>query len=324
MTWPITFLPLIVVLQGILLFSISPLLAGFESWIAARLQGRPRSLRYVVQPYRDLKNLFTIDPVRPKTASWLFIATPPMLFVISFLLLFTLPWGILPPLLAMDLILLAYLLGLHRFLLSLAGLDGATPFGALGGGRAMFMNFVIEVNFFLFVIALLLPQPAPLASPLSEIIHQHAAWNWGIFSEPALLLLAVVLGMLILYELERIPVGDPTSHLELTMGEKAITLAWQGRDLAWIKLAEMMKLTFFIALFIDLFLPGVWPLPSHAPHPTLWAAFLFFPKLFLVTFIMTSISTTRAKLRLTRISGPAFFAGALSLLSIVFTITKGM
>ncbi len=193
----------------------------------------------------------------------------------------------------------------------------------------MFLNFVTEINFFLWLVALILywwsQNPNPNVIYLDAIIQAHGQLEWQLLTQPPLLLLSIVLGLLILYELERIPVGDPASHLELTMAEKGIALAWQGRDLALVKGAEMLRLGFFMALFALLFLPvSVGGAAGGGPRDWLFPLvnyLLFLVKVIFVTGVMTVIASTQAKLRLGWVVGPAFFAGALSLLSIVLTIS---
>lgn len=309
--------PLIPLLSSLMLMALSPLLLGLELAFVAWMQGRPRSWRFLFQPYRDLWKLARITPIRPDQASWLFAAVPALLAGVSVLLLLALPVAGPRAFLSMSPILLIYLLALHRFLLSLGGVDGDAPFGGLGGARTMFLNFVTEINFFLWLVALILywwsQKPNPNVIYLDAIIQAHGQLEWQLLTQSPLLLLSIVLGLLILYELERIPVGDPASHLELTMAEKGIALAWQGRDLALVKGAEMLRLGFFMALFALLFLPGSGP-------GLLGYSFLLL-KILVVMVSMTVVTNTRSKLRLTRMAAPAFFAGALSLLSIVLTIS---
>ena len=310
---------LISFLLGLILMALSPFFWSVEQWIMAFFQGRRRSVRFLLVPYLDLWKLIRIQPTRPATSSWLFAFTPPLLLVINAILIFALPGGTIRPLLILDPILLVYLLALHRFLFSLAGLDGGTPFGGLGGARTMYLNFVSEINFLLWIVALtLFWQPRGTNTDLASLVHAHLSLGWRLLLQPALILLGIVLAILILYELERIPLGDPSSHLELTMNEKAMTLGWQGRDLAWIKFSDMLRLSFFIILFVDLFLPA-WG--SHDSTVANMDVLLLLLKALLAILIMGVFTSTRAKLRQTRLAGPAFFAGALSLLSIVVTIS---
>ena len=320
-------------MQGILIILISPLVIGLERFLVARLQGRPRAMRFLLQPYVDLVKLLRIKPVRPVHASWFFGLAPTLLWGVMVFLAFTVPilWTqtseanpMIEPvlLLVIDMILLAYLLSLHRFILSLAGMDGQMAFGGLGGAREMFLNFVTEINFFLLLAALALrwqKEAHPLL--LSTLFQHHATLNWGLFTSPELVVLILVLGILILYEIERIPVGQPATHLELTMSDKAVTLAWRGRDLAWVEFAEMIKVTFLLTLFIALFMPGPWPFPRSIFLPAALQLVLYLAKMTCIIAIIAALSSTRAKLRLTKLSSLAFFAGALSLLSIVYMIT---
>jgi formate hydrogenlyase subunit 4 len=326
--------------QGLFLMLVSPLVVGYERFLIGRLQGRPRPVRFLLQPYVDLAKLMRIRPGRPRRASWFYRFAPGMIWGVAVFLIFTVPvlWQPLengdgsngeyvqPVLLfVIDMVLMVYLLGLKRFIVSLAGMDSGTAFGGLGGAREMFLNFVTEVNLFLLLTALALrwnSQSYPLL--LSTLFQQHALMNWKLFTQPELVVLILSLGILILYEIERVPVGQPATHLELTMHRKAAELGWQGRDLAWIHLAEMLKMTFLLALFIGLFMPGLWPFPSQGRPSLIWQPWIFMGKLGFVMTILAVLTSTRAKLRLTKLPSLAFFAGALSLLSIVYMIATHM
>ena len=52
-----------------------------------------------------------------------------------------------------------------------------------------------------------------------------------------------------------LPVDNPSTHLELTMIQKALHLEYSGRDLALIEWGEAMRLTFFLTLLSDLLIP---------------------------------------------------------------------
>ena len=53
----------------------------------------------------------------------------------------------------------------------------------------------------------------------------------------------VALVMVALAENARVPVDNPTTHLELTMVHEAMVLEYSGRHLAMIELAAALKLT---------------------------------------------------------------------------------
>ena len=72
---------------------------------------------------------------------------------------------------------------------------------------------------------------------------------------------------MIVAESGRLPVDNPSTHLELTMIHEAMVLEYSGTDLALIKLGESMRLAVLIGLFADLFVP--WGIAT-APGPSIW------------------------------------------------------
>ena len=143
------------ILQGVFLLLAAPALAGWIIWFKARMQGRRRSWTYIFQPYLNLMMLFRTPAVRPLTASWVFRATPWILFASYAWLMFIIP-VFTKPLLAIDFIVVIYALGLGRFAISLAGWDAGNAFGGLGGSREMFLHFLTEIGLILFFAALAL------------------------------------------------------------------------------------------------------------------------------------------------------------------------
>ncbi|MER3423941.1 MAG: hypothetical protein C4293_12630, partial [Nitrospiraceae bacterium] len=68
----------IVVTQAIVLLAVSPLVVGLIRKVKARLQCRVGA--GIFQPYADLTKLFRKQPVVSTTTSWIFTATPYILF----------------------------------------------------------------------------------------------------------------------------------------------------------------------------------------------------------------------------------------------------
>ena len=68
----------LVVLQTMVLLAVSPFIVGLIRKVKATLQGRRGAS--VVQPHYDLLKLFQKDVVVSSNASWIFTATPYILF----------------------------------------------------------------------------------------------------------------------------------------------------------------------------------------------------------------------------------------------------
>ena len=83
-------------LQAIVAAGLAPLLVGFIRWLKARLQGRLGAPPW--QPYYEISKLFGKEAVVSHTASWIFKATPFVVFgssvvVASFVPLVLAPLG---------------------------------------------------------------------------------------------------------------------------------------------------------------------------------------------------------------------------------------
>ncbi len=254
-------------LQGLAILAFAPILVGWINWQKAYFTGRRRSATYLLQPYRDLFKLFSVPATRSCTTSWVFYWMPWIIFLSYGILLFTLPVFFAPSL-QVDLILTIYLLGLARFMLSLAGLDSASSFGGLGSSREMFFHFLTEVSLFGIIAGIF-------------ILSGSAVFPYN-FAQQENVRLALIISTLFLFaaffpalllETRRIPVDNPETHLELTMAGKAVELEFSGRDLALIKWGEMSKLLFMIALWMQLlFLLVTLVVPNMplAVMPLLW------------------------------------------------------
>jgi len=304
--------------QGAFLIFLAPGLIGLLRYLKARMQLRPRPAGYILQPYRDLLKLMRKPAVRSATTSWVFAATPAILFAAYGLLAFMVPVFHPSTLIASDLIVVMYVLGLARFCLSLAGLDAGAPFTGLGSSREMFFHLLTEIGLILFIVAIIIRTGI---INLSDIVAAH--WQLNLFTEPALILLALSLALLILFECERIPIDNPATHLELTMAHKAITLEYAGRDLALLEWAEMIKLTFLLTVLINLFLP----FPAFAGPGRdagilgqILALAFFGAKIFLLTLILALWELAQPKLRLRTVIRPGLAAMVLSLTAIIYTI----
>ena len=305
------------IFQGIFLLFAAPALAGWIIWLKARMQGRRRSWTYIFQPYLNLVTLFRTPAVHPQTASWVFRATPWLLFASYAWLMFIIP-VFTKPLLAIDFIVVIYALGLGRFVLSLAGWDTGSAFGGLGGSREMFLHFLTEIGLILFFAALALrwdtinfgrifDNHAQVLHDLPKNLNQEFSQNFG------LIFLAISLALIILFEAGRLPIDNPDTHLELTMTHKAILLEYAGSDLALVEWAEMIKLMFLFSLFGSLFLP----------FHNLWQGFqipLFTGEMLLLGCLLVVWELRQARTRLREVSRFAWTTLLFSLISIILTV----
>ncbi|MCW5752349.1 MAG: NADH-quinone oxidoreductase subunit H, partial [Alphaproteobacteria bacterium] len=130
--------------QMALVLLLAPLLIGLTRKFRARLlrrRGPP-----VLQPYRDLLRLLRKETVLAENASWLFRATPYLVFAYTWVAAALVPTFALGLVFSWsaDLIAIVALLGSARFLLALAGMDTGTAFGGIGASREVMIASLAE------------------------------------------------------------------------------------------------------------------------------------------------------------------------------------
>src|SRR6266568_3765429 len=219
---------LTILAQVVLLLALAPLLSGcIKNW-KAKLQNRrgPR----VWQPYSDIVKFLRKDMVISEHASWIFRATPYVLFCSTLLAGLLLP--MLSPRAPLSLFggALAFvgLLALGRFFLALGGLDPASAFGGMGSSREMTLSAIAEPAMMLAIFTVAITAGS---TNLSQIVLASQGPGWK-FLDPSHALAFAAMFIVLLAETGRIPVDNPATHLELTMIHEAMLLEYSGRYLA--------------------------------------------------------------------------------------------
>lgn len=297
--------------QTALALLLAPLLMGWVNICRAWLQGR--SAPPLLQPYYTLQKLFHKDAVLAHNATRLFRSAPYIIFACM-----VLAAGIVPTLAndlpfspAADVIALVGLFALARVFQALAAMDIGTAFGSLGARREMLIAFLAEPALLMvFFTASLISQSTELPHIVDRLAHQEFALY------PSLAFAAVAFWMVSTAENARIPVDNPTTHLELTMIHEAMVLEYSARHLAMIEWAVALKLYTYSALGIALFLPwGIAPAGDLAALPLALLALV--AKLAAGGGALALLETINAKMRLFRAPeflGTAFLMAVLGML----------
>ena len=302
-----------VVAQLVLLLMLAPLVSGLIKTLKARLQMRRGP--GLLQPYSDIYKLLRKGMVIPNTASWLFSATPYVVFLATLLA------GLMAPMVAADtpiglfggVLAVVYLLGLGRFFLALSGLDAGSPFGGLGSSREMTVSALAEPTLMLAVFTVAIGAGS---TSLAEIARVAINQQWR-FLAPSQALALAALFLVLIAETGRIPVDNPATHLELTMIHEAMILEYSGPYLALIEWAASIKQLVLMTLMINVF----WPFGlSTAWSPSgVWAGLGWLAlKLLILSCTVVLVETANAKMRLFRVPelmAVAFTLGALALIS---------
>ena len=306
-----TFAILLQFIELVMALVLAPLLTGWVNQCRAWLQNR--SAPPLLQPYRQIAKLFAKDVVLAQNASSLFRVAPYIVFACMALasmivptLSTDLPFG---P--AADTIALVGIFALARVFIALAGMDIGTAFGSLGARREMLVGFLAEPALLMvFFTASLITQ----STSLSTIVETFAQRDFVIY--PSLAFAGVAFTMVSLAENARVPVDNPTTHLELTMIHEAMILEYSGRHLALIEWAAALKLYAYSCLGLALFFP--WGVPQGAALSNL---LIGLPSLLLKLGIggalLAGIETLSAKMRIFRVPeflGTAFMLAVLGML----------
>jgi formate hydrogenlyase subunit 4 len=293
-------------LQMLLVLLLSPLLTGLVRKVKARLLRRQGP--QLLQPYRDLLRLMRKDVVLAENASWLFRAIPYIVFAgtwVAASLVPTFASGLLFSWSA-DLIALVALLGSARFFLALAGLDVGTSFGGIGSSREVMIASLAEPAMLMIVFTLALVAGS---TQLSAIAAHMVSGEVGLRVSLGLALLGLI--MVAIAENGRIPIDNPTTHLELTMVHEAMVLEYSGRHLALIDISSELKLLLYISVIGCLFTPwGIAPPHGSAPEIAIGIG-SYIAKLALGGLLLAVFETSIAKMRVFRV--PAFLGAALML-----------
>jgi formate hydrogenlyase subunit 4 len=279
---------------GVILL-VPPLLLGVIARTKARFAGRAGPpLR---QPYYDLAKLLRKDTVVSRTTTWLFLAGPAVALVCAVLAAVLVPVGDGRALWSFDgdFILLAYVLGLSRYVTMAAALDTGSSFEGMGAAREATFACLAEPA---FILGLLAMARATGSLSLAGLLGPAIVQLWAV-AGASLVLVAAGLFLVLLAENSRIPVDDPNTHLELTMIHEVMVLDHGGPLLGVILYGASIKLFVFASLLVRIVVP--------IAHPgwLLWATYL--GGLVAIAFAIGVVESVMARIRLPYV--PALLLG---------------
>jgi len=300
--------------QFLIIIIFSPLVNGVIKTLKANMQGRQGP--GVLQPYYDLLRLFKKDMVVSTVTSWIFKATPYIVFVSTVAAAMIVPvvstqsaYGMMG-----DVIALIALFAFARFFMALAGLDAGTAFGGEGSSREMTVAILVEP---MMMLALFTTAIAAGSTNIAYIAEAQ-----GIAYSPSHLLALAAFIVAIIAETGRVPVDNPDTHLELTMIHEGMILEYSGKYLALMEWTHSMKQMVLFTLAADVFMPfGM----AHASGGSGMAAAsgMYAIKMLGMSVLMAAVESTRAKVRFFQL--PSILGGAfvLAFLSLVTHIMMG-
>ena len=286
----------VALVQVVLTIALAPLLVGMMRVIRSRLEGRIGPP--MAQPWRDVRKLLGKQRMVSDNTGLVFSLTPLVLLASAALVA-----GIVPFLSTRsaldqvgDLFAVVYLMLLGTVFLALAGLDTGTAFGGMGASRGMTITAIAEPTVLVAIFALSVSTGSSNLGAIvaATLAHPSAA------ASPESLLAFGALAVVTIAETGRIPVDNPSTHLELTMIHEAMVLEYSGPDLALIELAGYMRLVVFLGLLANLFVP--WGIATTArPVDLIGAAVAVAVKIVVLAAVIAIVEVFMAKIRLFKV-----------------------
>jgi len=284
---------------------LSPLMLGVITRVKARFAGRRGAP--LLQPYLDLVKLFRKGSVFSRTTTWVFRMGPVVGLATAALASLLVPMGGRAPFsFEGDVLLFASLLGLGRFFTVAAAMDTGSAFEGMGAAREATYSALAEPALFLSLLVL---ARFSASLSLSAMLGPGLGARWGT-SGASLVLVVAALFVVLLAENSRIPVDDPTTHLELTMIHEVMVLDHGGPALGMVLAGAATKLFVLGALVAHV------AVPLGEGDPLLgWAWFL--GAQLAIAVAIGFVESIMARLRLTQVPSLLVAACLLSAFAVI-------
>lgn len=244
----------------------------------------------ILQPLWDFIKLIKKDAVYSKTTSWVFRFASIVGFasVIFASLFVPLANGQAVINLQFSFIIFAYILGLGKFFSLLSALDTGSSFEGMGASREACFSTIVEPAFFIMMASV-----AALSQNYSFYSFKAILNSAGVYGFLIIILVAITLFVMLLIEGCRVPVDDPTTHLELTMIHEVMILDNSGVDLGFITWASAIKMFLFEALIANLLIP--------LEISLVWTVVAFIAIILLLAIIIGTVESAIARFRMTHV-----------------------
>jgi formate hydrogenlyase subunit 4 len=295
----------------ILILVVSPLFSGLVNKFKALLTGRAGAP--ILQPYYELSRIFKKETINASTSSYISRIAPLINLIALLTAAAMLPVGNWEPIISFegDIILFAYTLGLARFFLILAAMDIGSSFEGMGAAREATFALFAEPIFFFTIGSI-----SFISGFTSLYSLYHSIELTNISYIVFIVICSISVFILAITESSRMPVDDPTTHLELTMIHEVMILDNSGIDLFLYQYSSYIKLFMYAVLEISLFNPFT--------YNNGWVgAILFLIGSLALALTLSVIETITSRLKMKQISQYLLFATAIGILNLlIYTFSK--
>jgi len=206
-------------------------------------------------------------------------------------------------------ILFAYILGLGKFFSLISAMDTGSSFEGMGASREASFTSIVEPAFFMVLASIMALSGNLTFDSFSKILE-----NAGGYGVLIIVFAVLALFLMILIEGSRVPVDDPTTHLELTMIHEVMILDNSGSDLALYTWGNSIKMFLISSLIANLVIPsslGVWEFA---------AAYL--AVIFAIALSIGTIESGMARIRMTHVFEFVFIMSSFALIILSLVIAR--
>jgi formate hydrogenlyase subunit 4 len=205
----------------------------------------------LTQHIKDMLRLLNKQTVYSTTTSAIFKIAPSIYFSSILMAICFIPFGSYAPLLSFkgDFVFFAYTLAFGKFFMIISALDTGSPFEGMGANREALYSMLVEPAFFLLIASFAMFTDHSSFYDIYNHIHYASDFSWVLSVMASFILVQIAM-----VENGRLPVGDPKTHLELTMIHEVMILDNSGFDLAMITYATSLKFVMYGTLICNFFL----------------------------------------------------------------------
>lgn len=150
-----------------------------------------------------------------------------------------------------DFVFFMYILGTSRFLMVVMAMDTASSFEGMGASREASFSTFAEPAFFIFAGTFALVSEKLSFGEI--IINMPRGEGW---TEMIVFVAVALIFIIMLAETCRVPIDDPTTHLELTMIHEVMILDSSGPDLAIFTYQNSLKMLIWSSIISALLFPS--------------------------------------------------------------------
>lgn len=265
----------------------------------------------VFQPVHDFIKLVKKDFVISQTTTSVFRIAPIIQFtsVLAAALFVPLANGSALFNLPAGLVLFSYILGLGKFFSLISAMDTGSSFEGMGASREACFTSLVEPAFFMLMASVMAISGNYTFDSLKLILASSGSYGVLI-----IIFAVIVLLLMILIEGSRVPVDDPTTHLELTMIHEVMILDNSGIDLALFSWANGIKMLLISSLISYIVLPQ--------NIGTIESILSYLAIMLVISFLIGTIESAIARLRMSHVFEFVFIMSSFALVVLSLVVAR--